>query len=62
MTRNEAMHIANEIDNRTNGGDYNYCIDLIIAVYNDFEEELIKAYNEGSNDNYKAMKDAGRLK
>ena len=35
---------------------------LINKIYDDFEEELKKAYIEGSNDNYKAMKDAGKLK
>ena len=36
--------------------------ELIDKIYDDFEEELKKAYIEGSNDNYKAMKDAGKLK
>ena len=35
---------------------------FIDKIYNYFEEELKKAYIEGSNDNYKAMKDARKLK
>ena len=34
----------------------------INKIYDDFEEELKKAYIEGSNDNYNALKNAGKLK
>ena len=35
---------------------------IVNEMFNDFDKELKKAYIEGSNDNYKAMKDAGKLK
>ena len=38
------------------------CKKWINKIYDDFEEELKKAYIEGGNDNYKAMKDARKLK
>ena len=62
MTREKAMHIANEIDNGTNCGDYNYCVDLVIAIYEDFREELMETYVKGGNDWHRALKEAGKLK
>ena len=35
---------------------------LINKIYDYFEDELKKAYIEGSNDNYKALKETGKLK
>ena len=35
---------------------------LIDKIYDDFEEEIKKVYIEGSNDCFKALKDAGKLK
>ena len=35
---------------------------LINKIYDDFEKELRKAYTDGSNDCFKTLKDAGKLK
>ena len=60
MLREKAKQTFDEIDFLTWQIDIiNNCID---KIYNDFEEELKKAYIEGSNDNYKALKEAGKLK
>ena len=58
MTREDALYYA-EAYERTDGVPAK---GLINDIYDDFEEELKKAYIEGSNDCYKAMKDAGKLK
>ena len=60
MTLEEAKQTFDKTDFLTWQIDIiNNCID---KIYDDFEEELKKAYIEGSNDNYKAMKDARKLK
>ena len=35
---------------------------LIDKIYDDFEEELKQAWIDGSDANYKALKEAGKLK
>lgn len=53
MTRDEAKQIFDEIDFLTRQIDIiNNCID---KIYDDFEEELKKAYIEGGNDVWKAL-------
>ena len=54
-----------QVDREIDGGRWRElykCKEIINKCFDDFEEELKKAYIEGSNDNYKAMKDAGKLK
>ena len=63
MTREQA--IAKFAQNKTEKGVIitdEYKKYIIDTIYDDFEEELKKAYIEGSNDNYKALKEAGKLK
>ena len=58
MTREQAKQTFDEIDFLTWQIDIvNNCID---TIYDDFEEELKKAYIEGSNDAWKAIKDNTR--
>ena len=55
MTREKAKQTFDEIDFLTWQIDIiNNCID---KIYDDFEEELKKAYIEGSNDAWKAIKE-----
>ena len=66
MTREQAL--SQVADNLSYFNDCKFpfavseCKKWVNKIYDDFEEELKKAYIEGSNDNYKAMKEAGKLK
>lgn len=60
MTREETKEFVRHHPSLKDKADnWNWLID---KIYDDFEEELKKAYIEGSNDNYKALKEAGKLK
>ena len=59
MLREKAKQTFDEIDFLTWQIDIiNNCID---KIYDDFEKELKKAYIEGSNDCFKALKEEGKL-
>ena len=60
MTREATKEfVRNNPSLRDKADNWNWLID---KIYNDFEEELKKAYIEGSYDCFKALKDAGKLK
>ena len=59
MTREERKTYIKAFYNPMVYGELEHLVD---EIYDDFEDELKKAYVEGSNDNYKALKEAGKLK
>ena len=57
MTREDARFEAMGIDRDAgnHGGKYVDVEELVTRIYDDFEEELKKAYIEGGNDVWKAL-------